>query len=320
MKISVVAPLWQDRAPAENMEVALNADRLGYEEFWIGEMATFDAFAFACAMALRTQRIEPAIGPLAVSVRTPMTMAMGLASVIALSGRRARLALGTSSSVVVEEWHGRPRVRTAQQLRDTARIVRGLLDGEKVEHAGAMASCRGYRLRLDAPGTDLTIAAFGREAVKVAAEEGDRLLLNLVTPASVARIRCELEQAAQACGRATPRVALWLVSALDPGRDSLAQALRAMVGYLAAPGYAEMFVEAGFADIVALARSRPHPRELLAAMRPELVDAVCLMGDEAHLRERLQSYRESGVDEICLVPATADDPGGRRTLQALRPQ
>ena len=43
MQLSVVTPLWQDRPAAENLEVAKCADRLGFTELWIGEMATFDA-------------------------------------------------------------------------------------------------------------------------------------------------------------------------------------------------------------------------------------------------------------------------------------
>ena len=113
MRFSVVTPLWQDRPASENMEVAIHADRLGYPELWIGEMATYDAFAFATAVGHRTEQIALNIGPLAVSVRTPMTMAMGIASVADLTGRKASLALGASSTVVVEEWHGRHRVRTA---------------------------------------------------------------------------------------------------------------------------------------------------------------------------------------------------------------
>ena len=78
MKFSVVTPLWQDRPAAENMDVAIAADRLGFPELWIGEMATYDAFAFATAVGHRTEKIALSIGPLAVGVRTPMTMAMGL--------------------------------------------------------------------------------------------------------------------------------------------------------------------------------------------------------------------------------------------------
>ena len=50
MTISVVTPLWQDQPAMDNVEIARNAERFGYPELWIGEMATFDAFAFATAV------------------------------------------------------------------------------------------------------------------------------------------------------------------------------------------------------------------------------------------------------------------------------
>ena len=205
MQLSVVTPLWQDRPAAENLEVAKSADRLGFTELWIGEMATFDAFAFATAAGLSTGNIACNIGPLAVSVRTPMTMAMGVASVAALTGRPVGLALGASSNVVVEEWHGRERARTARHLAETAQIVRGLLRGDKVDFQGEMASCSGYRLRLDAPHSPLTVAAFGPAAVRVAARFGDRMLLNMVTPQSLSGLRAQMAAAAGEAGREPPQ-------------------------------------------------------------------------------------------------------------------
>ena len=317
MKFSVVTPLWQDRPAAENLEVAIAADRLGYPELWIGEMATYDAFAFATAAGHHTQRIALSVGPLAVGVRTPMTMAMGIASVADLTGRPTGLALGASSNVVVEHWHGRTRARTALQLDETAQIVRGLLAGEKVDFSGETASCRGYRLRLAAVNGPLTVAAFGPAAVRVAARRADRMLLNMVTPASLGRLRGDLVAAAEAAGRPAPQVAVWLSCAVDPEPAAIQQLLQAIVGYLAAPGYAEMISEAGFASLVEFARTRPHPRDLLAAMPQELVAAIGLVGTEAAIMHRLEEYRAAGADEICLVPATAGDPGGLRTLEAM---
>jgi probable F420-dependent oxidoreductase len=317
MKFSVVTPLWQDRPAAENMEIAVNADRLGYPELWIGEMATYDAFAFATAAGFATNQIALSIGPLAVAVRTPVTMAMGIASVADLTGRQTGLALGASSTVVVEQWHGRARARTARQLDETAQIVRGLLAGEKVDFTGETASCRGYRLRLDAVDCPLTVAAFGPAAVRVAARRADRMLLNMVTPHSLGRLRTELAAEAAAAGRPVPRLVVWLTCAVDPEPAAVQQLLHAIVGYLAAPGYAEMISEAGFAELVAFARTRPHPRDLLAAMPAELVAAIGLVGEETAIADRLEEYRAAGADEICLVPATAGDPGGVRTLQTM---
>ena len=97
MKFSVVTPLWQDRPASENIEVAKLADRLGFSELWVGEMATYDAFAFATAVGLQTQQTGLSIGPLSVSVRTPMNIAMGAASVADLTGRRPNPDLCSSS-------------------------------------------------------------------------------------------------------------------------------------------------------------------------------------------------------------------------------
>jgi probable F420-dependent oxidoreductase len=317
MKFSVVTPLWQDRPASENLEVALNADRLGFEELWIGEMATYDAFAFATAVGQRTEQISLTIGPLAVSVRTPMTMAMGIASVADLTGRKTQLALGASSVVVVQEWHGRERARTGKHLDETAQIVRGLLDGEKVVFEGELASCKGYRLRLDAPKSALTVAAFGPMAVRVAATRADRMLLNMVTPESLAQLRQQAANEAAKAGCDAPTLAVWLPCAVDPQREAIDQLKRAIVGYLAAPGYGEMMMAAGFKELVDFARSRPHPKELLAAIPDELIAAIGLMGDQASIDARLQDYRAAGADEICLVPATAGDPAGRKTLEAM---
>ena len=87
-----------------------------------------------------------------------------------------------------------------------------------------------------------------------------------------------------------------------------------------APGYGEMFAEAGFADVVRFARTGPHPGELLAAIPPEIVGHVSLVGDEPSVRARIAEYADAGVDEIALVPGSSEaDPAGVGTLTALAP-
>lgn len=318
MKFSVVTPLWQDRPAAENLQIAKLADRLGFEELWIGEMATYDAFAFATAAGLQTRQIQLTVGPLSVSVRTPMTMAMGVASVADISGRKTGIALGASSVVVVEEWHGRDRARTATHLAESAQILRTLLAGEKADFQGDCASCKGYKLRLDPVDGAITIAAFGPAAVRAAARHADRMLLNMVTPESLRALSEQLVSAAEKAGRSAPDIAVWLPCAANPQRETIDQLKRAIVGYLAAPGYGEMMMQAGFEELVNYARTRPHPRDLLAAMPDELIAAVGLIGGASEIQERVAQYREAGANEICLVPATAGDELGRHSLELMR--
>jgi probable F420-dependent oxidoreductase len=317
-RTAVSLGLWQDRPPLEALETARLADDLGYPEVWIGEMATFDAFALATAVGRQTQRVELTIGPLAVALRSPVALAMGVASVAALTGRTVHLALGASSDVVVETWHGRSRARTATQLRETAVAVRALLAGERVAYDGEVVHTRGYHLRLPPPRSSLTIAAFGERAVSAAAA-ADRMVINLCTPALAAALRSRLAAAARTAGHAMPRLALWVPAGVDPDGGAVAQAAQALVGYLPAPGYGEMFAAAGFGELVDFARTRPHPRELLARMPAALCQAVGLLGTHAECRRRAEEYFAAGVDELVLVPLTAGDPGGVRTLTALRP-
>ncbi|GAA4956129.1 LLM class F420-dependent oxidoreductase [Yinghuangia aomiensis] len=316
MKLSVSLGLWQDRPAGESLATAEAAERHGYGELWIGEMATYDAFALAMAAAARTTRIPLTVGPLAVTVRDPATIAMGAASVADLTGRPVGVALGTSSTVVVEDWHGRSRARAARALAESADAVSTLLSGGRADLDGEVLRCRGFRLRLPATTGPLTVAAFGPAALRTAARYADRLVLNLVTADTAADLIADLRKAADKAGRPRPDVAVWVCTALAGDPAGVEQLRRGVVPYLAAPGYADMFTRAGFGDVVAYARTAPHPRDLLAAVPRELVDVVAVTTDPAR---RLADYAAAGADEFVAVPASTDaDPGGGATLAALR--
>ena len=80
-----------------------------------------------------------------------------------------------------------------------------------------------------------------------------------------------------------------------------------------------MFAAAGFADLVAFARTRPHPKELAARVPDGLLEAVGLVGTEAEVSARIDAYAAAGLAEIGLVVPPLDSPSGRRTLEALAP-
>ena len=316
VRLEVSLGLWQDRPPAEVIDTALIADALGYPSVWIGEMATWDAFALGAHIGSRLGRARLVLGPLAVAVRDPAMIAMGAASVAALTGREVSVALGTSSTTVVERWHGRDRSRSGQALDESARAVRSLLDGEKVDLDGAVIRSRGYRLRLPAPRSELVVAAFGDMAIRAAARHADRMVLNLVDPPSVARLVAKLRAAAEDLGRPMPRVAVWTTCAIEPRPLAVEQLRRSVVGYLAAPGYADMFRQAGFGDLVDFALTAPHPAQLLAQVPAELNNVVGLVGAPELVEARIRQYVAAGADDIVIVPAaTDDDPAGERTLR-----
>jgi hypothetical protein len=84
--IEAVLPFWLDRPDLEAVEIADAASTAGLDGLWIGEMASFDAFALATAVGVRAPGLGLRVGPLPVSVRTPVSIALGASSIAVLTG------------------------------------------------------------------------------------------------------------------------------------------------------------------------------------------------------------------------------------------
>lgn len=318
-QLEVAAPFWLDRPDSETVEIAQQAERNGFSTIWLGEMASFDAFALATAVGLRAPGLALKIGPLAIGVRSPVALALGLASVAELTGAHVDLALGASSPVIVSGWHDQPWEAIAPRARETIEAVRAILRGERAAYAGRHVRAHGFRLRSPQPDARVTLAAFGASMTRVAAAEADEVVLNLVTPGRVAHVRELVAAEAEARGRIPPEIAVWVSAALDPGPATLAQMAAQIAVYLAPPGYGEMFTQLGFGSLVERARAGARRSELAGEIGEDLLREVCALGSLGELRARLASYRDAGASRVALVPATAEDPVGARVLAALAP-
>jgi probable F420-dependent oxidoreductase len=316
-ELGVVMPYWLDRPDSEAVEIAQAAESAGIERAWVGEMASFDAFALATAIGLRTERLRLKIGPLAVGVRSPVAIALGVASVATLIGRDVDVALGASSPVIVSSWHDRPWDHLAPRMRETAEALRSVLDGRRAQFDGRYVRSHQFKLRAPQPGTSIAVAAFGPRMTEVAARHADEVVLNLVTPDHVAGVRRRVDAVAQAAGRPTPKLSVWVPVALDPGGEALAQLRGQLAVYLGAPGYGEMFAEVGFGPLVEQARGGASRSELMDGIPAELVAEVGALGTDEQVVRRLAAYHEAGADHVGIVPSTAEDPAGRRTMAAL---
>jgi probable F420-dependent oxidoreductase len=318
--LQVVAPFWLDRPDEEAVEIAVEASRNGFDTMWLGEMATFDAFALATAVGLRAPGLALKVGPLAVGVRSPAALALGLASVSTLTGAHADLALGASSPDIVSGWHDRPWSALAARARETVEAVRSILAGERAAYSGEHVRTHGFRLRRPQQDARISLAAFGPRMTRVAAATADEIVLNLVTPERVAEVRATVDVEARSRERPPPEIAVWVTVAQDPGTATLAQMAAQIAVYLRPPGYGEMFSELGFGSLVDRARAGARRSELAGEISLELLSQVCAVGSDDEIRKRLARYRAAGATRIGIVPATAEDPAGRRVLAALRPR
>jgi probable F420-dependent oxidoreductase len=301
-----------DGDPVASAALARLADGLGFGEIMIGEATGHDAFALATALGEGPAKL--CLGPLPAAVRDPVTTARGAATVAALTGRATGVALAASTSTVVEEWHGRSRADAVTVVAESAQALRGLLAGEPVDYSGALVRTKGFTSSLPPSNAQLSVLAFGAELTEVAAARADRLILPIGTVEHVSRLRARVQAAAERVGRAAaPKIALWLPVAVEPDAEQRRTMLRDLVPYLRSAGFSGMFSEAGFGELVRLARSGAHVRSVVAGAAPELLASVAAVGDVAAVRAVLGEFRAVGVDDLILVP---DRP---ETLEALAP-
>src|ERR1700758_93897 len=150
-RIEAALPFWLDRPAEEAVQIARAVSETGLTGLWIGEMVSFDAFALATAIGTRAPGLRLKVGPLPISVRTPVAVALGASSVASLTGCELDVALGASSPIIVTGWHDREWLHSAARMRETIQCLRPILRGERANFDGRYVRSDGFRLRHPLP-------------------------------------------------------------------------------------------------------------------------------------------------------------------------
>ena len=304
------------------LELAAQAERLGYSSYWTAEVTGAEAFSLLGAVTATTS-LAPGTGVLALQLRTPPLLAMAGATLQALApDRDVFIGIGISSPVVAGRWHGAGYGdRPLAQTREFVELLRMCLSGEKVDFAGDFYKVKGFRLgvRLGDKRPKIVLGALNPKMLRLAGEIADGVLLNYLpsthVPWSVEQVRQGGDATIYAyvhCGVGDR------ADALKPGRFDL-------FSYAVVDAYAENFRRAGFGDAVDEVRARhaAGDREgALAAVSDEWLDAIDFVGGADDVTTFVQAYADGGVD----VPIVFPLPWGadrmavvRATLEAAAP-
>ena len=128
----------------EVVELSGHAERLGFDSVWLAEFYPYrSAIPLATAIGMATSRIKIGLGVLPSHTRHPTLLAMEAATLDELNGGRTILGLGTARNTARQH---ATNVGLITQMREVLTIVRGLLDGEEVSHAGQTYTLKPTRL------------------------------------------------------------------------------------------------------------------------------------------------------------------------------
>jgi F420-dependent oxidoreductase-like protein len=318
--------------PLELIELAQEAERVGYDSAWAAEAWGTDAVSVLAWLAATTSTIKVGSAILQIPARTPANTAMTAATLDLMSGGRFLLGLGTSGPQVVEGWHGEPWGKPLGKTREYVELVRAALRRETIEYEGEHYTVP-YRgngatglgkplklmarpLRADVP---IYLASLRRRSVELAAEIADGWLPIFFSPERAREVfPVPFERDGLDIAPAVPAV---LSDDVDSARDSLKGYYALYVGGMGARGenfYNELVCEYGYEQaagtIQDLFLDGKH-RDAAAAVPDELVDELALVGPKERIAERLAAWKESGA--TTLLVSTRDAASMRAVAEAL---
>ncbi|WP_338676355.1 LLM class F420-dependent oxidoreductase [Streptomyces sp. SCSIO 30461] len=131
MRLGLALGYWGRGPNPAHLELAREAERLGYHSVWTAEAWGSDAFTPLTWIAAHTSRIRLGTAVAQMAARTPTATAMHALTLDHLSGGRMMLGLGLSGPQVVEGWYGRPFPRSPlTATREYVDIIRQVLRRE----------------------------------------------------------------------------------------------------------------------------------------------------------------------------------------------
>ena len=336
LRLGLSLGYWGGGNDAEHLQVAQEADRLGYSVAWAAEAYGSDAATVLTWVASRTERMDVGSAVFQIPGRTPAMTAMTAATLDTLSGGRFRLGLGVSGPQVSEGWHGVRFDKPLARTREYVDIVRMALRRETVRYDGEH-----FRLPLpDGPGkaikltvhpvrSDIPVylAAVGPKNLELTGEIADGWLAIFFSPehadVSMQPLRAGRSRApgtgethvmtgfdvvptvpvvfgddVERCADAVRQYTALYVGGMGSREQNFYNALARRMGFEAAAG-----------EVQRLFLDRRH-REAAAAVPFELIDATALIGPPQRVRDRLHAYAEAGVTTLSV--ATHDTRLDRR--------
>jgi alkanesulfonate monooxygenase SsuD/methylene tetrahydromethanopterin reductase-like flavin-dependent oxidoreductase (luciferase family) len=275
---------------------------------FVPEIEAREAFGSLAGFAAATDRVRLGTGVVTVQARTPVTAAMGAATVNQASGGRFILGVGAGAP------HGPPGsalapggIKPLALVEEYVRVVRAILSGERAD--SAHLGVRGFRLGMEPgePPPRVWVGALGDRMVALAGRVADGVILNWCTPARVAAAREILGASAQAAGRnpGDVTVAVYVRACLGIEETQAMPSVRTMTGlYASYPPYRAQLLAMGLGD-QAEAAAAAHQAGRPEQVPESLVRALAVIGGRAEAVARFDEFRAAGADLVLCYPVVA---------------
>lgn len=334
MRLGLALGYWGRGPNPAHLDLALEAERLGYDSVWTAEAWGSDAFTPLTWIAARTSTIRLGTAVAQMAARTPTATAMHALTLDHLSRGRMLLGLGLSGPQVVEGWYGRPFPSSPlTATREYVDIIRQVLRREgPVElagrfhshpYAGADGTGLGRALKpITHPlrsGLPVLLGAEGPKNIAQTTRIADGWLPLYWSPLRTDVYRASLEQVPEdfvIAPMARAAVCDDVAEGLLPVKAMLGFYIGGM-GHAARNFHADLMARMGYEDEARRIQrlfADGRREEAVLAVPDAFADEISLVGPRERIAERLELWRKGPVTDLLV---TAPDSHTLRVLAEL---
>jgi probable F420-dependent oxidoreductase len=291
---------------AEHVELAQEAERLGYSDGWTSEVDGIDGFSPLAVVAGTTQmRVGIAIAN--VYTRGPATLAMTAAGIAEIAPGRFCLGIGAGSQAIVEVWNGGKFEHVTKRVREMVQFLRPALAGERVVFHGETFNVEGFRLsRTPTQPIPIHVAALRPPMLRLAGALADGCIINWLSADDVKKSVAVVREAATQAGRDPDAIEITarVFICVDPPSPEAELGVRRHINfYLNVPVYRAFQKWLGREEVLTpmwKAWDSGDRKGAVAAVPQQVMNDLVLWGSPDGVRAHVRRYMEAGVDTVFL--------------------
>ena len=301
---------------ARIVELAREAENLGYDTIWAPEIYGADCFTPLTWIGAHTERINLGSSIMQISARTPASAAMHAVALDYLSNGRLILGIGVSGPQVVEGWYGQPYPKPLARTREWVSIFRKIIsrdgpvsfDGKHYQLPLQGGTGLGKPLKLILHPVreriPVYLGAEGPKNVAMSAEICDGWIPMFLSPYRMMDMYKDAMRIRNKDFEIAAAVPVIVDDDVQRGLDQIKQNVGFYVGGMGAKNFnvhKDHVVRMGFGDAAERIQElffAGRRDEAMAAVPNELCDEIALVGPKERIRERLAAWKESPVTMI----------------------
>ncbi|MCZ6831500.1 MAG: LLM class F420-dependent oxidoreductase [Gammaproteobacteria bacterium] len=323
LKLGLAQGYWSAGPNPNFVEMAQEAEKLGYDSVWSAEAWGNDAFTPLAWIGAQTEKIKLGTAVVQLSGRTPTACAMHALTLDLLSNGRLMLGLGVSGPQVVEGWYGQPFPKPLARTREYIDIIRQVFAREApvtnagphypLPYSGDNGMGLGkplkpivHPLRNHIP---IYMGAEGPKNIALSTEIADGWLPLFYNPYDESVYNESLLNAGPDF-QIAQMVTVNITDDIDAGLLAVKYFLSFYVGGMGAKStnfHKDLFVRMGYeaeAEKIQQLFFADKRDEAARVIPDEFADSLALIGPKDRIKDRLQAWRDSRV--TTLLVATTD--------------